>query len=860
MITVVIKATNKELAAKSLQNIQERNLEFPGILVQILQLPGTELTLEDIHELETMYEFVQFANVYDTVAEGCNEIIANCKTKYMSFITEGSRYRKDTLESIKAMFKNCPHVNIIKIRSVKGLYKNYIGPYDRMVDVNREPQISPFYIDECIFRTNSLQKTNFNTNLASHDIQGVDLLLRMLEEQPEIGATVKGGILATFTPFDHYKIYPNSQERRWYDDITKTLFTKVERYRKNEQQVPFHLQYVSIFMIKTMFIHNNGTRNKHVFDNDIAEFFGIIQYILQGIYDEIIQSKNCIDQFKVKIDLMLFLMQLKNDEVICSATLDNKVCIDLLDEEKEGIVLEGRILNLLHNDNVKIQCLLDNTELEVTVTKRYSENMYFGHSVNRWESFKVLIPNKFLEKKCKMEIKLNYYGQVKTLRYTTGRWPSKLYSGHRSAYCVVKNSVIAIYKKKLIFAPASFKHRLKKELTYLLRIFKSNRRMAFLRILYWITKPYFSGKKIWITYDKLYKGGDCGEYFFKYVAKQKDGIIPKYLINPSYPDAKRLQEEGCNPIFINTKKHFLYFMNASVIATTHANLPIYSGFGVDGFNYFKDLFKADIVCIQHGLAVQYMPHNLNRIYDNLKAFYIAATSEFDNLSKDIYGFDNTDLLVPTGIPRFDGLIGDDKKVILIIPTWRSYLAMPPQVGEARAYAPHFKESVYFYIYNSLINDSQLVACANKYGYRIKYVLHPTISAQSEDFDITNDCIEVLSPLQINYEEVLTQSSLMVTDYSGVQFDFAYQRKPVVYYHTTKLPAHYDEGGFNYGTQAFGELCENHEDIVKVLCEYMENSCRMNSRYKQRVDEFFYYDDLNSCKRIYDDLLKKTKEK
>ena len=34
---------------------------------------------------------------------------------------------------------------------------------------------------------------------------------------------------------------------------------------------------------------------------------------------------------------------------------------------------------------------------------------------------------------------------------------------------------------------------------------------------------------------------------------------------------------------------------------------------------------------------------------------------------------------------------------------------------------------------------------------------------------------------ISYEDLLTESSLMVTDYSGVQFDFAYMKKPIIYY-------------------------------------------------------------------------------
>ena len=92
---------------------------------------------------------------------------------------------------------------------------------------------------------------------------------------------------------------------------------------------------------------------------------------------------------------------------------------------------------------------------------------------------------------------------------------------------------------------------------------------------------------------------------------------------------------------------------------------------------------------------------------------------------------------------------------------------------------------------------------------------------------------------------------MVTDYSGVQFDFAYMRKPVVYYHPPKLPPHYEEGGFFYDTQGFGEICREHEELVDTLCGYMETECRLKPFYRDRQDDFFAFDDRESCRRIFE---------
>ena len=96
---------------------------------------------------------------------------------------------------------------------------------------------------------------------------------------------------------------------------------------------------------------------------------------------------------------------------------------------------------------------------------------------------------------------------------------------------------------------------------------------------------------------------------------------------------------------------------------------------------------------------------------------------------------------------------------------------------------------------------------------------------------------------------------MVTDYSGVQFDFAYMKKPLVYFLPSQLPAHYDDGGFFYDTMGFGEICTESDQLVDLLCEYMENGCKMKPKYVERVEDFYQFDDHNNCERIYNEIIK-----
>ena len=99
---------------------------------------------------------------------------------------------------------------------------------------------------------------------------------------------------------------------------------------------------------------------------------------------------------------------------------------------------------------------------------------------------------------------------------------------------------------------------------------------------------------------------------------------------------------------------------------------------------------------------------------------------------------------------------------------------------------------------------------------------------------------------------------MVTDYSGIQFDFAYMRKPIVYYHCDNLPPQYDEGGLDYGKESIGMVCKTHEQVVDGICKYMENECKLEQEYIDRINKFFYFDDLNNCERVYQEAVKYRK--
>ena len=372
-----------------------------------------------------------------------------------------------------------------------------------------------------------------------------------------------------------------------------------------------------------------------------------------------------------------------------------------------------------------------------------------------------------------------------------------------------------------------------------------------LRRKYFKVRDEYKGRKIWITFDKLYKAGDNGEYMYDYIASHDDSVEIYYVIKADSPDYQRMLEKGDRLLIWGEEDTLIKALYAEMILDTHANAFSYMGFETAMKPYVGDLFNARIACIQHGLTVQKIAQFQNRLFDNTWLYLCASPNEIENLKKPIYGYVDQSMLKLTGLARYDGLKSKDQHQILITPTWRRNIADSNVAHFKKGHNEYFKNSDYFHIYNRLINDPKLIETAKKYGYKLIYLRHPAARAQLEDFD-RNDYTELIPAAgDMNYEKILTESSLMVTDYSGVQFDFAYMRKPLLYYHPAQLPPHYDEStAYVYERDAFGPLIDNHEEMVRQLCDYMKHQCRMKPEYVERADRFFAFRDDRNCERIY----------
>ena len=107
----------------------------------------------------------------------------------------------------------------------------------------------------------------------------------------------------------------------------------------------------------------------------------------------------------------------------------------------------------------------------------------------------------------------------------------------------------------------------------------------------------------------------------------------------------------------------------------------------------------------------------------------------------------------------------------------------------------------------------------------------------------------------NYDiqDLIKKSALMITDYSSVSIDFAYMKKPLIYYqfdYERARKSHIAEGYFSYEKDGFGPVCYDLENVYKELTEFFNNKFENKKEYLEKHSNFFrIYDDKN-CERNF----------
>lgn len=352
----------------------------------------------------------------------------------------------------------------------------------------------------------------------------------------------------------------------------------------------------------------------------------------------------------------------------------------------------------------------------------------------------------------------------------------------------------------------------------------------------------------WLFIDRISKASDNAEALYRFCETKNEKCF--FIINKDCDDWKRLEADNFNLIEYGSNEHKIALLNSKYLISSHTEINLLSK------KMFGAHLKYKFIFLQHGVTLNDASDWLNK--EKIDLFITATLAEHNSITtqNNNYKFSKRDTVL-CGFPRHDYLVKNNaSKNIVIVPTWRSYLAgsVDKKTG-LRHDQDNFIKSEFYTKWFDFINNVELHLICKENNYKIYFLLHPNMNQYKDAFTSSND-VTILDPLTTNYSELISSTSLLITDYSSIAFDVAILKTPVIYYQFdyTKIysGAHtISKGYFDFVTDGFGPVVYDQLELLKQTKDIIIKNCSINDLYSSRIVNTFPYLDKNNCSRVYD---------
>lgn len=364
-----------------------------------------------------------------------------------------------------------------------------------------------------------------------------------------------------------------------------------------------------------------------------------------------------------------------------------------------------------------------------------------------------------------------------------------------------------------------------------------------------------SGREIWLYHDCHGVEKNNGYFQFIHDFEIEDGVERYYIVNDPLNTRKHLftEEQFKHVLKFGSREHKTLFLAANKIITAYIERNNYMPFGQHAMAYYEDLFRAEIVYLQHGVLHAHTPwkYSLDRLLIDKEV--VSTQFEIDNLCEN-YCFDE-EHLIPAGMPRYDFIDShaQPKRKILLAPSWRKFLVRQRAGGEWVPVPSIFENSQFYQQTIAFLTSPRLLDVLEKYDYTLELKLHPILAELYNDFfNLESERVRMAASSVADEEY-----AVFMTDFSSYRFDFVYLKRPIIYF----LPDEdmYKSGMCDYretdlpldGT--FGDMARTADEAIQLLEELLENDCRPKPHYVEQMEGFFLYDDFSQRDRIYNAL-------
>ena len=365
-------------------------------------------------------------------------------------------------------------------------------------------------------------------------------------------------------------------------------------------------------------------------------------------------------------------------------------------------------------------------------------------------------------------------------------------------------------------------------------------------VLIYLFKTFslFAKTSHWVICERGTDARDNGYWFYRYLKTNHPEQKVYYIIDKNSTDYQKVQTDA---ILYGSVRNYWVVASAKKIISSHyaKSLPPIVGervltlCGLHKKYYF----------LQHGV----IKDNITGLHAScapMRLFVCGAKPEY-NFVLRTFGH-TSDVIKYTGLARYDQLHDFKvKKQILLMPTWRMNIRSQDD----------FLHSDYFAQWQKVLSDKELAKQLEQNDVKLVLYVHYEMQKYCHLFAPITENMIVARFEEYDVQILLKESAVLVTDFSSVFFDFAYMKKPMLFFQFDKdnfYLNHYEKGYFDYESMGFGRVFTESENVTTELIRMIKNNFEIEQMYLDRMRDFFPLHDKNNCQRIYDVIVKDDK--
>jgi CDP-glycerol glycerophosphotransferase (TagB/SpsB family)/glycosyltransferase involved in cell wall biosynthesis len=887
-------------------NVEEYLEEMiESILIQTIGIENIQLVLVDDGSKDTSGEICdRYAMQYPEnivvvhkenggVSSARNVGLDHAKGECINFTDADDKLQDNALEMMYDYLKeNEEWIDLVAIRTKFFGVKSQKHPLDykfkktKLVDLRKEYTYIQLFINATLIKRECFNTRRFDTELSyAEDAKvTIDILIEKMRYGIKCGTNY---MYRKRAASDSALDIGRTKPAYYVPYMERFILCNLENAAKKKGYIPYFVQYSCMYDLQWRINRNPFVEPDVLTLNEAETYKALTLKALQYIDNKIIQEqKNLDDNYKSAI-LALKEDNRRNRELVylpnnLTFSMGNLLTVnagsygrssyEFIDISHTQIVIEGYVKCYPELDDIEI--LLRSTDKSSTIFEYKAEiferedvcSFCMDEKIIQGRGFRFVIDRNEMPDELNLRLCQRYHGHIVLCNSITfGRF-FPLTKQLKNSYLYEDGILLTYSGNSLCFSGVETSYVIKaheKKLQKELQQKKSKKikRARIARKIYFLLKP-LKRKEIWLISDRLTKADDNGEAFFNYMkeSRKTKNVNAYFVLDKESSDYQRIKKIG-KVVPYHSTKHKILSLLCDKLISSHADEYVINRFFGEEYIYRDILHKRKYVFLQHGVTKDDLSRWLARANKNISIFVTTTRREYQSILDCAYHYDERQVKC-TGLPRYDYLYDNskDKKIITFMPTWRNYLVGNLNVQtNSRILKEGFENSNYCQMYQQVFSDNRLYEAAEKYHYSIQLMMHPAMPQEYVEYFNCSDKVRVLDT-NIRYKELFADSKLIVTDYSSAVFDFAYLRKPVVYYQQDVEEFFsgkhvYDKGYFEYEKDGFGEVEYTADALVDRLIEYMENDCKLKDLYRDRIEKTFPYNDRDNCKRVYEEIVK-----